>query len=167
MSLSLTEPQDVARLAARDVCIDDRVSVGQMPRLVEALPQDGNEGLTVDCTLRFALDGAGGVAIDARLSTRWMLTCQRCLDAVGEDVHIEVTWRSGELPDGDFELDAGPVRLVEWIEDELLLHLPAVPVHAQLEECAEWARRHLQPTEAAVPTKTPFAGLKDLLKGRE
>lgn len=162
MSLSLNDPMDVAQLAARGVHLRETVSVGQMSRLVEALPE-GNATTQVTCDLRCDVDQAGRVLIRGSLATRWALECQRCLETLAQDIEIDVHWRSGELPDGDFELGDAPVRLLDWAEDELLLHLPGVPVHERLEDCAPWAKQHLRPVQPEVTAKTPFAGLKELL----
>jgi uncharacterized metal-binding protein YceD (DUF177 family) len=63
----------------------------------------------------------------------------------------------------------GRLALEEFVEDELLLALPLVPMHATPAECAlqlaaAAADSAADAPPAARPTQRPFAELRDLLK---
>jgi uncharacterized protein len=167
MSLSLSDPADLLLLAGRRTRVREELSLGQLARLVEALPATDPDAASVCCDLRVAFDEGGTVHVRGEVASRWTLICQRCLEPFEEAVRIPLHWRSGELPDGDFTLDDGPVRLADWVEDELLLRLPDVPRHADLGQCAAWVREHLIEPAPAPETRTPFAGLKNLLSERD
>jgi uncharacterized protein len=170
MSVALTESIDLLQVASSGQRIAEQVSLAQLPRLVEALDSLGAQrtdeaGTTVDCRLELSCDSDGTVRIRGRLGTRWSLVCQRCLESFVDPVSLRVNWRSGTLPDGDFELGDEPVRLIDWVEDELLLALPPIPKHRDRKQCGQIARDYLVATEEA-PLRKPFADLKNMLNDR-
>jgi len=65
----------------------------------------------------------------------------------------------------------GRIDLTEFVEDELLLALPLVPMHATPAECALQLAAEAEaeadselPAASAQPTQRPFAELRSLLK---
>lgn len=164
MSVALTEPVDVRAEAARERSANQRVSLSQLPRLVEALHEEADRDGTVHVELALRLDESRRVCIDGRLRGDLIIRCQRCLGPLDLPVDVTLALRSGALPDGDFELADEPARLLDLVEDELLLALPDVPTHTDLAACGPDATRYLVDAgEPQAQTKTPFAGLKDLL----
>jgi uncharacterized protein len=104
------------------------------------------------------------------------LVCQRCLSAYEQPVEsafriafVATDDDTANVPEG-YEGVAAPhgrVSLAELVEDELLLALPLVPLHATPEECAvrpeTAAPEEIAPAES---TQRPFADLRALL-GRQ
>lgn len=119
--------------------------------------------------LRFDIDMAGIRFLSGSVQGVISLACQRCLDAML--VPVQLSLRLGIVKDADagdrlpeqYEpLIAGrdPVRLVDIIEDELLLCLPVVPMHTESESC-ESPAGHTD--EKPAPTReNPFEALAEL-----
>lgn len=123
--------------------------------------------------------GAGTTlpALEGTVRARPWLVCQRCLNAYEHP--LESTFRvafvateddTANVPE-DYEGVAAPhgrVALAELVEDELLLALPLVPLHATPEECAAQPERVPEAAAPAVSlpgqtTQRPFADLRNLL----
>lgn len=157
-----------------------------MPRLREAShpqmpPSEGHER-AVTAQLEFLLDGQGRRLIEGRLAAKVVLECQRCLGPVELDICTEVNLavvRDDEAGrDLPKSLDPWIVtdeqaNLYEALEDELLLALPAVPLHdsdcidAALLSCGD--APDVQTGEADTK-ENPFsvlAGLKQDLKNSD
>ncbi|MEO1574015.1 MAG: YceD family protein [Pseudomonadota bacterium] len=164
MSVALTEPVDVRQDAARGRRIDARLSLSQLPRLVELQHDDAAQDAPVAVQLTLDLDASERVLLAGRVTAALTLACERCLGPVEHSLDLALSLKSGELPEGDFSADEGPVRLADVIEDELLLALAGGVRHEAEEACAPDATRYLADEGEAAPTmRTPFAGLKDLL----
>ena len=150
MSVALTDSIDIARVAANRLHLKQSLSLAQLPRLVEMLGVGEDDSLSdvpVDCELDVGSDSEVGVKVEGvkvtgRVSTRWPLTCQRCLERFDDKVELSIDLRSGTLPDGDFELGGEPIRLIDWVEDELLLALPSIPKHADRADCEKAATKY-------------------------
>lgn len=171
MSVALTESIDLLQAASSGQRVVEQRSLAQLPRLVEALASLGGQGSIdesqpVDCALTLSRDSDGVVRIRGQIETRWNLICQRCLESFDQTVSLRVNWRSGDLPDGDFALNEEPVRLLDWIEDELLLALPRIPKHRERQQCGQIAKDYLVATDEKAPMRTPFADLKKMLNDR-
>lgn len=145
------------------------------PRLAEAVL--GTVG-PARYEIRFALDEQGQAVARGRVSMVLRMTCQRCLAefevpvdapiALGL-VHLrgapdrlgltQVEGLAGDLeplPLGDDE----PVRVLDWVEDELLLAIPQVPMHPAGHCAAQVAPP--APAAAAERPRNPFAALAAL-----
>jgi len=152
-----------------------RVSVPILawPRLAAAVQEPKG---AVDVDVKVApLPGASGsfvTAVVGRLSASLPLLCQRCLETVRvemeQELSLAVTAEGCEqlVPDqmDVWPLTAGPVSLGELLEDELLLALPLVPMHADPADCGEMGERldSLRGSEGPTRSDNPFAALKDL-----
>jgi uncharacterized protein len=172
MARPLEDPLDVGPLAAQRAELVREFPVRDFGRLRDGLARaDGHATVT----LRFHVAGELPAAEGTLTAGVW-LVCQRCLAAY--EARLESAMRLAFVDD-DADADAVPegyeavtvaagrVRLAELVEDELLLSLPLVPVHAQPAECsvqAEVPAGEARPTAQPVPAQRPFAGLQDLLK---
>ena len=117
--------------------------------------------------LRVSDDGSGRVIVRGRVKAQLTLTCQRCLGPVTRALTTEfkLVWvhsdaQAAALPPEPYEplLSAsGRVKVSELLEDELLLALPIVAVHATPEECSELGQRPA--SRPAETTANPFAVL--------
>lgn len=143
-----------------------------LPRLGESLRESGGE---VGFRLAFARDLEGRGTLRGEIAARLVLTCQRCLGALAWDVKapLELALISGLdearlLPE---ELDPllvseASIRLLDLIEDELLLALPQIAMH-EPGECVppgpEVIAEGGEPVATGAPN--PFAILGALARG--
>lgn len=146
--MSCREVQDLAeaaidslRFAADGDCIAGRIALERLPRLAEVLVSRTG---WLDCRLSgWQETDEGGTKSGLRLQVTGQLglRCQRCLAEVGFDCAIDsrlllvpegAAWPEDELEADDY--DAIPasreLAVLELVEEEVLLALPAVPRHA-------------------------------------
>jgi uncharacterized protein len=156
-----------------DVCaragstIERHFSVAQLPRLQESGAQDGSR---FDVRLQFSLyDGLP--AIDGTLRGTISVACQRCMEPVAVPVDerfkvIVVAEERADEPGGYEPVIAEAARFdVRWLaEEQALLAMPLVPLHA-VGECDEVAASPSQIEQDASPgSQKPFENLRDLLE---
>jgi uncharacterized protein len=147
--------------------IERHFSEAELPRLAEAGALDGSR---FDVRLRFSLFD-GRPAIDGGLRGTISLRCQRCLQPVAVQVDerfqvILVQEESAEEPGGYEPVIADAKRFdVRWLaEEQALLALPLVPLHA-VGECEEAAVPPPDTERGASPgVQKPFQNLRDLLE---
>lgn len=124
-------------------------------------------------------NGPGGVALmTGELAATIPFQCQRCLDPVVLDISADVRLAIFEqeideavLPEGfePMQAEDEQVRLVDLIEQELILAAPIVPVHETC-DAVEMPVQEIEieePSEAEPQKESPFAGLSDLLAKSE
>jgi uncharacterized protein len=172
MSARLPEFIDPWHFAEIGKEISGQVGLEDLPRLAGVLlDSDG----TAEFALRFYKGEKQRVHIAGYVNAELKLECQRCMKAVSTPIATEVDVVVVEgydeamlLPDEQEPLLAGDkrIRLSEVIEDELLLALPQVPMHA-VDECkAEYdgfSGFLEEEVDGALEDKpNPFAVLKDL-----
>lgn len=172
MSGRLPQYVQPARLAETGGVIRGSLRVAEMSRLAEILHD--TEG-TVDVDLEFGIDEVGTRYIRGHLRTVLHLTCQRCLQALVSPLDVPVSLglgipgRSGDLPERYevLALEEPNLELAELVEDELMLALPVVPMHA-VDECEYDSGVIAVPEEdhedAAAERQRPFKDLAGLLK---
>lgn len=155
-------------LAGRAASLERELRLPQLPRLVDA---GALEGTQVHAQLEFG-SFEGRSRIEVRVGGEVFLACQRCLKpcrcAVDESASLVVVARdTDEVPGGFEPLLGDPERLsvAELIEEQVLLGLPLVPMHASAAECgAAAAALAADEAEAAAEEKQrPFANLRELL----
>jgi uncharacterized protein len=118
--------------------------------------------------------GAAEVWLHLSLQAEVRPTCQRCLKPVALPLGLSRWFRfvSDEAQAANLDADSEDDVLVwsrafdtrEWMEDELLLALPIVPLHEQCPEPLPLPAAATVALEAAVERPHPFAllqGLKD------
>ena len=158
MSEGLPEHVDVARLAARSARLKSVTPVSAMARLAELLVDA--EG-RVDSDLRFS----ERQWIDGEASATVRVACQRCLEpmsvALDARIRLAVDADDAALPDDREAIasDDGSISPRALVEDELILALPIVPMHAD-GECSV----QLADNPAPAERESPFAVLKQLKK---
>ena len=163
---------DVARLAETGAERAGTLPGALLARLAE-------DALSAPADVHWSARGERRRAVSAAPET-WLhlqchgaveLTCQRCLQAVTQDLDVERAIRfvadeaDAERLDEDADDDVlalppGGLDLAALIEDELILALPIVPRHAS---CPEPLPLSSEPVDEAAPN--PFAALASL-KGR-
>ena len=146
--------------------------IDRFPRLASILASaDG----TVRATASFSRR-KDHIVVAGRLAADWGLECQRCLEPMSfpidepyELVFVDSEMAANDLPE-EFDpviLDEnGQIHVVDLLEDELMLHVPPIPRHAEPASCGEAAQHLVDPDELdeALDEKrpNPFDALKDL-----
>lgn len=140
MSGPIPEFIDPRRLADRGVTLQGKISADRLPRLLAAVNAVIDE---VNVDLSFTRDEQGLPVLRGHYQARVEMICQRCLEGVTLplDSQCEVGFvvsdeAAKQLP-RHYEpviVDDEKLNLLSLIEEELLLALPAVPMHP-LEKC--------------------------------
>lgn len=149
------------------------IPLARMQRLAPCLA--GVEG-EASFTARFGLDSQRRVMVDVEVTAVLVLVCQVTLETfpypVNRRSRLAVVASEGEqqgLPD-DYEAtctENGRLAFERLVEDELLLSLPQVPRKPGL-QAVDFSTGGSDNTSVAQPeTYKPFAGLGDLLHGRQ
>jgi uncharacterized protein len=171
MSPPWSKPLDVDRLADAEADVDFAVPLAELPRLRAQLANVAGE---VHGHVHFRRVANVPVA-ELMLQGTARLVCQRCLGAleVGVEAAAEVGLVATEadvsrVPE---ELEPvlapeGRISVGELVEEELLLTLPIVPLHAESDACkaAPAAGPIVEKGREGGETQKPFAQLAELLK---
>lgn len=126
---------------------------------------------TVHAKLDFERGERKAVSIHSLLEVEVKMVCQRCLELVvlpiQSECHYAVVKEGADtqsLPKGYDVLEVGedPLDLLALVEEELLLALPIVPMHAP-EDCQQPAGLdEPESSEDEVPRSNPFSVLAQL-----
>ena len=171
MSGRLPQTVQPERLAETGAVLRGSVSLGSMTRLATYL-YDAEGGVEVE--LAFGIDEQGIKYTTGRIQAVLHLICQRCLQSLKYPLDVETTLglvrpeEAPRLPEGYEPLifEEPSVDLARIVEDELILALPIVPMHAP-NECqvrAEPAPNDQAGTDRGDDERRPFAQLADLMK---
>ena len=176
MARPLEDPLDVGQLAAQRSRLEREFPIAGFVRLRDSLARpDGR------AAVEFRFHAAGAYpALEGAVRARAWLVCQRCLKAfeaaLESPVRVAFVGRDAEASRVPDEYDAvtapgGRIQLTEFVEEELLLALPLVPMHATPAECALTLAAEAgadaegdAPRAPARPVTRPFAELRELLK---
>lgn len=180
MSLRLTEFVDPWRLAGVGRVVSGAVKLAELPRLTEVLQSTSGE---VQFQLEFFSGEKKRPRIKGFVRAELALTCQRCLGTVIQPVDSELNLAVIEVPE-EAELlpeECDPVwaedeqiKLLDLIEEELLLAIPQVSRHP-LGECpdklmdeatvpGEFQSQEDEATGDEIDDDNPFAILAGLKK---
>ncbi len=128
-------------LAEAGACIEGSLSFRQMQRLRERLV--GQQG-DVQLVLRFNRDASGVSTIVGEVRARVELQCQRCLEPMTKMIaqRVELALARSEAKAHQLqerhevlELTGDAIETKDLVEDELLLAIPLVPSHEELDAC--------------------------------
>jgi uncharacterized protein len=144
---------DLDALAEREAVLSGEIGLRQLTRLREILHSDrGN----IQASLKFHRQTDRSVTVDLSFETVLELTCQRCLEPVVRSVseRSSLTLLAPESMDSRVAKEGEAVVLTEGrlnpaalIEDELIVSLPIIPRHAEIDECGSVA----QTVQALMP----------------
>lgn len=184
MSIDYTQQVDPLLLARSGRHLSGQVPIAGMARLLSSL-YDASGCAEYD--LMFDIDTAGQAIITGWVKAELSLICQRCMDKVFTKVESKVAlgivsnYAEAERLLKKFEplvVDESQVKLVDIIEDELLLALPLIVEHSDEEclvskDCVLGDKSNEKgkeisgaPTiDEAMPKKNPFSILKELKVG--
>jgi len=130
---------------------------------------------TLEVALEFGVDDLGIRFVQGTVTGALVLNCQRCLEPMDWPVDVELACalvrseEEGERLPAAYEpllIESVPIVLADVIEEELLLSLPQVPMHAE-DECpaAGMIRRESADTgpgtEETGERENPFAALSE------
>jgi uncharacterized protein len=172
MSPPWSKPLDVDRLTEAEADVDFVVPLAELPRLRAQLAHVAGE---VHGRVHFRRAASIPVA-ELTMQGTAHLVCQRCLGTL--DVGVEASAEVGLVAT---EADAnrvpeelepvlapeGRISVGELVEEELLLTLPIVPLHAEDAPCSAAAEAEplaASEDEGSGETQKPFAQLAELLK---
>jgi uncharacterized protein len=159
----------VAVLADEHRHVELEIAVGQLTRLAPMLA--GGDG-SVQGTVSLAREQARIIA-DVAVNARLTLRCQRCLAPMLVSIEgssrvalLESETEADTVPP-EFETALAPegrLRLADLVEEELLLALPAAPMHP----AGQCPAAGVQGAEGVVQAdvQRPFANLGELLAKR-
>jgi uncharacterized protein len=170
MAPGLPDRVDCAHLADNAVVLERVYPLGEMPRLQDLLADTRG---SVHARFAFAKVDSGRAGATVAVEATPQLVCQRCLEgfefAAAGSSEIEFSNGSGsstaDLQREVYATEEGLVSLRELAEEELLLALPIVAMHAP-QSCARApayeAGGEIQ--DMSGDRSRPFTALQDLLK---
>jgi uncharacterized protein len=172
MSQAWSKLHDVDLLADGRAAFDFDIPLAEFPRLrLQLGAADGRARGTV----RFGREVGNAVA-DLEFAADVPLVCQRCMGPFRRQVeaHGRVALLADEraadkVPEEreTMFVEGNRVRLLDVVEEELLLSLPIVPLHESEDECSPGEQESFEPAahEPAEDTvQRPFERLGELLK---
>jgi uncharacterized protein len=173
MSGARVQDVDVHQLAAQGAVLEERFPLANFARLRPLLAIIEPPGSS-EARARFRFRRQEGRSLaSVEVVARLPLTCQRCLQPVDWPIAGSTQLAFAESGSGGpaasdqydvFETHGGFVALTDVVEEELLLALPLVAMHAP-DACEAMLPQdeRSEDAPAAERAQTPFAGLKDLL----
>ena len=138
---------ELEALGRRQVQLNGEMDLGKLTRLCELLKSDKG---SVRASLRFSQQGMGSTAVDLSYEGNLDLVCQRCLESVTEKISgrvllviLEDDSMVSSAPAGHEPIVLSGARFqpAETVEDELIVSLPLVARHSQVDECGGLAKR--------------------------
>ncbi|MEW9798695.1 23S rRNA accumulation protein YceD [Alteromonas sp. CYL-A6] len=133
----------------------------------------------VDAEVQFEKDAQGLTVFHGHLDTQVTVLCQRCNGELTLPLHAEfcfspvqgqAQFEHESIPDAYDPVevdDHGMINLLQLFEDELILSLPLVPLHAE-EACAvSQDEMQFGKIEPEQERPNPFAVLKELKRDQE
>lgn len=167
MSARIPRYIDPIRLARDGAIIEGTVPLADMGRLQDMVEDTGG---TAEVRLEFGRDDLGKPCVEGRVGATLTVVCQRCLESMS--LRVDTETRLALLEPGEpgdrlapgfepYVVEHPPVALSAMVEDELILALPAAPLHD--EAVCSIADRYRNVEEADEREReNPFAVLADL-----
>lgn len=153
------------KFAEQRQMLEGIVSLKHMTRLAEVAGQ-AFDGKAVVC-LEGDVDGQGVRFLKGTVETTLSLTCQRCLEPMEYQIKTEFlasavsSEEEANLLSSQYDpliLEGNELSLSAFVEEELILALPVVPLH---DEKACSVKRQLNTNEK----RQPFKNLNELIRG--
>ncbi|MFU8876770.1 MAG: YceD family protein [Wenzhouxiangellaceae bacterium] len=170
MSRDFPDWIDVARACEAGRCFGGRLPLAWMPRLIESLAEPAADE-AVDFEITAMRDENAVARFEVHVSGRLPLICQRSLERYHQSIDsnssvavVESERALDGLPE-DLEpklVPEGRMKLVELVEDELLLALPLVPINPASEPIETVAGSASEDGGQDHAEQGPFAVLEKL-----
>jgi DUF177 domain-containing protein len=160
--------RDVRRLSDARAILDLEISLAQLPG-VPVDPLSGGAPLRV--RLQFGRE-QGFMVAEVEMRGELGLVCQRCMGPmkwrVDSKSHVLLIESEAQADGAPAEWETylaaeGRVNLAELAAEELLLSLPIVPLHTDI-ECEDGTPTEAPKPEVEQETARPFADLRALLE---
>ncbi|MGJ8680938.1 23S rRNA accumulation protein YceD [Paraglaciecola sp.] len=148
------------------------MATADMPRLLESVVNVAEE---VDVEVKFLKDEQGLTYFQGHMACLTSLLCERCNEAFEHQIDVSFCFspmQSSEKEDDKVELpdiyepvevnDHGEVNLLQIFEDELILSLPIVALHAEKDCNQKRDNMSFGKIEPVNERPNPFAVLKEL-----
>ena len=162
---------DPVLFAKQGRSLSGKIPVKQMSRIA-----NGSANVTnfVTVKMSFTVSSLQFPMVKGTIEGNIVQTCQRCLGDVEltidhqfELIMINPDSLSLASKEGHeiFEYDGQFIETINIVEDEVILILPIVPKHENIEDCDPTARKWLfdaEHVELEQERRNPFASLKDL-----
>jgi uncharacterized protein len=129
---------DATKLFARNGILAAALPLAKLERLTDSLHDDSG---VVAVNLLFGMDEDKQRVLTGTLDTAVKVLCQRCLQEMELELYCTLRLKVcsseeelRELPDTEdgIIMEEDSLNILEVIEDELILSLPLVPVHADV-----------------------------------
>lgn len=171
MSERFPDLVDPVHLAVTGRQVSGELQPAQMERLLSLLASDKG-GIRAE--IEFGVDGQGIRFAKGHLDAELEVVCQRCMEAVGLEVStdfqlgIVTSDAQAEKLTSDYEplmVKTTPMPLSDIIEDELILAIPIVAMHAEGDcsaEIKEILKESPEIKETVEEKKSPFSVLEEL-----
>ena len=160
---------DVAAAAADALVLEGRWPLAGFERVADGVAQPGDVHWSLRGEQRASAGHAPEVWLHLTARAQVRRDCQRCLEPVALDLSLARAFRfvadeaTAEAMDADSEDDVlvlpRRLDLHALVEDELLLALPLVPMHATCPQRLPMSAGTLADATEAAPAKNPFAVL--------
>jgi uncharacterized protein len=163
MTQELPTTLDIRRLLERTEPVAGIVSIGRLGRIKQ--PFEAVADVLV--TARVNGDNASPPRLTGQLRTQVGATCQRCLEQMVFDIEKRFDVRLIDAADDKAEQDLDDVaelheeilNIEQFIEDEVMLACPMIPLHDD-ENCGA---SDSSSSQLADERRRPFTGLAELL----
>ncbi len=165
MDAALPEFVDAWRMVQARTSYRGNLPLAALTRLKDSLASTAGQ---VDFNLEFGKDEIGVAHLRVRVETELPLTCQRTLDTFAFPVHLDTRLGLIDHEQDEASLPAGyepllvpehGLRLVDVLEDELILALPVVPIRPGSKIDESW--RGAEPADEADEVN-PFTVLSTM-----
>ncbi len=165
MSSGLPLQIQVQKAVAKAMCLEGTLNLTRLKRLQRSLM--GSQG-DVKIKLSFERGQDKHAYVHGNLESDLVMQCQRCM---GEMIYHLDTELSLQLVKADAESESeadsvevidGQLLLHEFIEDEMILALPVVPMHESVLDCEEGQTLQKYLKQEAEGERNPFAILQQL-----
>ena len=173
MSSLLPSQLDPFKFAEREGRLQGSAFLKTMDRLSEATAGTSEHPVFAD--LWFSIQTSGICLLYGRVETQVQMICQRCLGLLNIEINrsLELALVRSEveaaLIEDEYETyqvgENDTVLITDLIEDELLLSLPVVPMHANRVQCDQAMLQILKRNSSeqfSEQEQSPFAVLKNL-----
>jgi uncharacterized protein len=157
---------DLEVLADREGVLSGKINLRQLTRLRDILHSDRG---SIQASLKFHRHTYSSITVDLTFATVLELICQRCLEPMPRNVSTQVSLSLLETGSMDGEnakeneavvLMDGKLNPAALLEDELILSLPIIPRHTEIDECGSMAQflQALAPEESPGTADPPLRG---------
>jgi uncharacterized protein len=137
---------DLEALAEREADLSGGIELRQLTRLREILHSDRG---SIEASLKFHRHSIGSVTVDLTFETVLELVCQRCMEPLVQNIseQVSLTLVEEESMDSEYAkeheavvLTGGKLNPAALVEDELIVSLPIIPRHVDINECGTIAQ---------------------------